>query len=238
MADRIVANSQRSYARFAGFMYLFVLAFDIAGLLIVSRTGGAGSFVETSHRIMDSEQLYRIGLCCSLVGSVSTVPLAIGLYVAVKPVDANLAMMALLLRIVEAATGAVAVIIGFAVLRINLAANHANAFDPSQLGALADLTSRESVAGTGVASVFFSLGSALFFYLFLESRYIPRILPAWGIFASLVYTAVWFVSLILPQYSATLVLYGLLPILVAELSTALWLLIVGIRIQPKNLNTS
>jgi hypothetical protein len=43
---------------------------------------------------MASEQLYRIGLCCSLVGNLSTILLAIGLYVTVKPVEGNLAMMA------------------------------------------------------------------------------------------------------------------------------------------------
>jgi hypothetical protein len=42
---------------------------------------------------MASETLYRLGLCCSLVGRLSTILLAIGLYVAVKPVDGNLALL-------------------------------------------------------------------------------------------------------------------------------------------------
>ncbi len=231
MTERVVENSQRAYARFAGLMYFVVLGFDVAGALIVSSIGGAGNFVETSQRIMASETLYRIGLCCSLVGSLSTILLAIGLYVAVKPVDGNLAMMALLFRVAEAAIGGMGIIIGFTVLQIHLAANHANAFDANQVGALADLSSG---VGTEISAIFFSLGSTVFFYVFLKSRYIPRVLSAWGIFASLVYTAVWFVSLILPQYSATAAAFGSLPILVAELSTGLWLLIVGIKVQPRS----
>src|SRR5712691_4221886 len=219
--EQTAEASQLAYARFAGLMYFLVLGFDIAGLLIVSSIGGGGNFVETSHRIIASETLYRLGLCCSLVGSLSTILLAIGLYAAVKPVDGNLAMMALLFRVAEAATGGVGIIIAFSVLQIHLAANHANAFDANQLGALAGLSSG---VGTEVSALFFSLGSTIFFSVFLKSRYIPRVLSACGIFASLVYAAVWFVSLILPQYSATAVAFGSVPILIAELSTGLWLL--------------
>ncbi len=139
-------------------------------------------------------------------------------------------MMALLFRVAEAATGAMGIIIGFTILQIHLAANHANAFDEKQLGALADLSSG---VGTQVSAIFFSLGSTIFFYVFLKSNYIPKILSAWGVFASLVYTTVWFVSLILPQYQAPATTYGSLPILIAELSTGLWLLIVGIKVQPR-----
>ncbi len=229
VTEQITESTQRAYARFAGLMYFVVLVFDIAGAVIVSSIAGNGNFVETSHRIMASETLYRIGLCCSLTGSLSTILLAIGLYAAVKPADGNLAMMALLFRVAEAATGGVGIIIAFSVLQIHLAANHANAFSTNQLGALADLSSG---VGTQVSAIFFCVGSTIFFYVFLRSNYIPRVLSAWGIFASLVYAAVWLVSLILPQYSATAVAFGSVPILIAELFTGLWLLIVGIKTQP------
>jgi hypothetical protein len=235
MIERTAEDSQRAYARFAGLMFLVVLGFDIAGLIITSTVSGGGNFVETSQRIMASELLYRIGLCFALIGSLSTILLAVGLYVAVKPVDGNLAMTAMLFRIVEAAVGAVGVSVGFAVLQIRLAANHAGAFDAKQLGALVHLNSG---AATEVSAISFCLGSSIFFYLFMKSRYIPRIVSAWGIFASLLYLAYWSMSLILPQYATATVVYASLPILIAELSTAFWLLIVGIRIQPGNATDS
>ena len=58
-------------------------------------------------------------------------------------------------------------------------------------------------------------------------------LSGWGIFASLVYLAVWFVSLILPQDAATAIAYGSVPIFIAEVSTGLWLLIKGINVQSR-----
>ena len=230
MTDQIADSSQRAYARFAGLMYFVVLGFDIVGLIIVSGVAGGGSFLDKSHRIIASEQLYRIGLCFGLVGSLSTILLAVALYVTVRPVDRNLAMTAALFRVVEAATGALGSIIAFNILRIYLAANHANAFDTNQLGALVGLNS----GGSEVGAIFYSFGSILFFYLFLKSNYIPRILSSWGIFASAIYAAVWFLSLILPQYSATATVYGSVPALLAELSTGLWLLIMGIKVQTRN----
>jgi Domain of unknown function (DUF4386) len=232
MTNDNAANSQRAYARFAGFMFLVVLGFDVAGVLISSTVSGSGDFVQTSHRILASEELYRIGLCCALVGSLTTILLATGLYVVVKPVDRNLALIALLFRVVEAAIGAVGITAGFAVLQMHLAANHANAFDVLELGSLADLSSWPTAE---VSAISFCFGSAIFFYLLLKSRYIPWILSAWGVFASLLYLTFWFGSLIVPKYSATTAVYGSLPILIAELSTAFWLLIAGIRMPPSDL---
>lgn len=231
MQEHIVDGSQRSYARLAGLMYVVVLVLDIAGLTITSTIGGSGTFIEVSHRITAYETLYRIGLSIALLGSMSTILLAVSLYATLKPVDGNLSMMGLLFRLAESAIGAVGIVVAFAVLQIQLAANHANALDANQLGALADLS---PAAGGAVSAIFFCAGSTIFFYVFLKSGYIPRILSAWGIFASLVYLVVWFADLVLPNHPGLVTILGSLPILVAEVSTALWLLIAGIR-NPNSL---
>ncbi len=231
MTAQTPEEAQRAYARLAGLMYFVVLVFDIVGAVIPSTVAGSGDFVETSHRIVASETLYRIGLCCTLVGSLATILLAVGLYVAVKPANGNLALTALLFRLAESAIGGVGIILAFTVLQMHVAANHATAFDANQLGALADLYAHGGA--TEIGAIFFSVGSTLFFYVFLRSHYIPRILAGWGIVASLVYAAAWFVSLILPQDAATAAAYGSAPILIAELSTGFWLLIRGINVQPR-----
>ncbi len=123
------------------------------------------------------------------------------------------------------------IVAAFVVLQIHLAANHANGLDVTQLAGLADLASGANGVGFALSAAVSTLGSSIFFYLFFKSKYIPRILSAWGIFGALWFTAVGFVSLILPQFAASAP-YGFLPILIAELSTGLWLLIVGIKIPP------
>jgi hypothetical protein len=225
----VADGSQLRYARLAGLMYLVVLVLDIAGALITSGIVGQGSFVETSHRIAASELLYRIGLTLALLGSLSTVLLAIGLYATLKPVDPNLALTGLVFRAAEAAIGGMGIALAFVVLHTHLAVDHGSAFSAGQLGALADLSS--SAASTQVSAIFFSLGSTVFFYVFLRSSYIPRLLAGWGVFASAVYAAVWLFSLVLPQDSSVVVGVGSVPILIAEVATGLWLLIAGIRLR-------
>jgi hypothetical protein len=230
MTARIARGSQSSYARLAGLMYFFT-AFDFAGVVILSRVSGSGSFLGTAHSIAASETLYRIGLLCGLVGTMSTVLLAIGLYVTLKPVDGNLAITALLFRLAESIIGGVALLFSFANLQIYLEANHHSAFDAGQLGALADLVSRMSAVGINISVIFFAVGSTIFFYLFLKSAYIPRFLALWGVLGSLFCMAAFVVNLLLPQSSDALLGLGGLPIGIAEPVLGLWLLIRGINIH-------
>ncbi|TMC86772.1 MAG: DUF4386 family protein [Chloroflexi bacterium] len=115
----VVDRSQKAYARFAGMMYFFTV-FDFTGVAIVSRLTGNGTFLEAAHSIAAAETLYRIALVCGVVGNLSTILLAIALYVTLKPVNVNLAMTALLFRLAESAIGAVVVALGFATLQIYL----------------------------------------------------------------------------------------------------------------------
>lgn len=225
-------GSQNSYARFAGLMYFFT-AFDIAGVVIVSRISGNGTFLDTAHSVAALETLYRIGLLCGLVGNLSTILLAVGLYVALKPVDGNLAMAALLFRLAESAIGGVVVVFGFASLQIYLDANHGTPMDSNQLGELANLVSHTSAAGTEVSVTFFCVGSAIFFYLFLKSAYIPRILATWGLLASVFCLIAFVGSLLVPRDSELLTGIGGLPIGVAEPVVGLWLLIRGINTHSR-----
>jgi hypothetical protein len=228
LTARVAGGSQTSYARFAGLMYFFTI-FDVTGVVILSRVGGNGSFIDTAHSIAASETLYRIGLLFGLLGTLSTVLLAIGLYVTLKPVDANLAMTALLFRVAESVIGGVAIVFGFANLQIYLEANHASAFDAGQLGALANVVSRTSAVGINISVIFFSVGSTIFFYLFLRSNYIPRFLALWGVLGSVFCMVAFVGNLLLPQSSDALLGIGGLPIGIAEPVLGLWLLIRGIN---------
>lgn len=231
MNGSVTETSQIRYARLAGFMYLFVDATYALALFITGRFKVPGNFPETAHRIMASELLYRVGLSSSLLASLCTVLLGVGLYVALKPVDDNLALTALLFRLVEAALFGVQVIIAFVVLKLYVAADYTNAFATSQLSALANLRSVASVAGFNIAATFFSVGSTLFFYLFLKSNYIPRFLSAWGLIGSVLVPMVCFATLLWPQYDKMFFL-GWIPIGAAEIAVGLWLLFKGVNVRP------
>src|SRR5712691_1200095 len=147
MTSSDIDKSQIRYARLAGFMYLFVDAAYLLGLYIVSGFQVTGNFAETAHRIMESELLYRFGLSSLLIGGLCTVFLAMGLYGAVKPIDDNLALLALIFRLVEAAIFGVLSLLSFTALKLYLDADYMHAFDANQLSVLVNLRSVATSAG-------------------------------------------------------------------------------------------
>jgi hypothetical protein len=95
------------------------------------------------------------------------------------------------------------------------------------------LTRHAASVAYDISAIFFSVGSTLFFYLFFKSRYIPRILSAFGVFASVIVTIICFGSLILPEYASTLQ-YGWVPIAIAETITGIWLMIFAVNAQARS----
>lgn len=221
-----IDKSQVGYARLAGLMYLVVDAAYLAGLFIIGRFVVPGNVLETAQRIIASEMVYRVGLSFLLLGALCTVFLAMGLYGTVRPIDGNLALLALVFRVVEATVFGIMAVIGFAFVRLYVGP-HLHAFNADQLSALVDIRSAAATAGFNIAALFFSVGSILFFYLFLKSTYIPRILSWWGLLGSVLVPVVCLGTLIAPQRGNLLQL-GWLPIGVAEAVVGLWLLIKGI----------
>ena len=93
-------RTQIRYARLAGFMYLLLIAVCLLGVMITSRFVAPGSLAETTHRIVAHELLFRFGLALGSLNALCAVLLAVSLYVAVRMVDKNLALLALAFELV------------------------------------------------------------------------------------------------------------------------------------------
>ena len=117
------------YASLAGFMYLFVFALFFGGDYIVTHIRGEGSFSEITNRIIQSQNLYRLGLSMDVAEALCTVLMALGLYVVVKPVDRNLALLAFTFRMAEVISGSSQVITRFTALQLRLGADYTKSFD-------------------------------------------------------------------------------------------------------------
>jgi hypothetical protein len=213
-------------------MYIFVLGCSLTGLVVTSSVGAGLGFVERSAAIVASEPLFRLGLVLALVGSLSTVVLAVALYVTVRPVDRNLGLIGLTFRTGEAAVGGVGMAVSFAVLQVRSAAAAGDGFAADDWDALA--VAFNGVATTEVAAIFFSLGSTVFFYLLLRSRYIPRVLAGLGLIGSACYAALWIGRLLVPDVS-WLVPFASAPILIAEVVGGIWLLLRSIDVRNDEL---
>jgi hypothetical protein len=155
--------------------------------------------------------------------------LAFALYVTLRPVHPLLAQFAMVWRLAEAFIGCTAAVCGFVALHLYLSTTIA----PDQAPALVDLTDQAASLATSISATCFSIGSAFFFFLFLRSRYLPRALSVFGIFASAVVTIMCLGGLLLPEYAATLQ-YGWAPMALAEVATGFWLMLFSVKIEVRN----
>ena len=199
MTTEYAIRAQRAWARVAGLMYWLVLLVDLTGMQLHSPT---------------------VGRALMLAGSVLTVPLALGLFFALRPVNRFLSGTALACRLLEAALGAVSTLAGFAAMHTRLAESTAGA----TMLRLAGWDDR-----TSFAAFSFTIGSMIFFYLFVRSGYIPSLLAWWGLFASVVAMAACLLHLVRPAFSAMTMLPWM-PALLAETSTGVWLLFRSVNV--------
>jgi hypothetical protein len=235
MTSSDIDKSQIMYARLAGLMYLVVDAAYLTFALVTTRFRVPGDFAETAHRITGSELLYRIGLSSGLVASLCIVFLAMGLYVALKPLDNDLALLALVFRLLEATFVGAQAILGFVVLKLYISADSLNAFAGKQLSMFVTLHSTTDWVIFNSFAIFFGVGSTLFFYLFFQSTYIPKLLSGLGLLGSVLVPIVCFGSFMWPQQAKMLQL-GWAPIGLAEILVGLWLLFKGLNLQVSTLS--
>jgi len=231
MTNRI-ADTQQKAARVAGFLYLFIMITGILSLIFIdSKLFVPGDAAATVNNIMANELLFRINTAYNLIMYASVVLLSVALYVILKQVNKNLALLALSWRLAEAILGCLIVLSGLIVLLLLNGEIYSAVFETEQLQALVGLFLDVSSAALSLVFLFLSLGSIVFFYLFFKSKYIPRILSAFGIFSFLLALIGSLVSILLP--SNALMVFGA-PAALFEIVIGLWLLIKGVDVQQRD----
>ena len=100
MTRRAVEASPQTYARIGGILYLFIIVAALFGEVFVrGRLIVQGDAAGTANNILGSETLFRVGLAGEMLTCVCDVALAMILYVLLKPVSRNLALLAAFLRV-------------------------------------------------------------------------------------------------------------------------------------------
>lgn len=234
MENQTTITSQYKAARLAGLLYLIAMATGLfaefyvhfPSSLIVSEDAA-----KTASNIIANERLYRIGIANNIITFAIDVALIWALYVLLKPVNRNLALLAVFFRLVETTMACIAIINYYVAMQFVSDADHLKVFDSNQIQALSILHDTYALTFIVVA-IFLGLGSTVFNYLLFKSGYIPKVLAAWGIFASLLLLISQFVIIIFPEVEKTIIpaCYG--PIAIDEIALGFWLLFKGVNI-PK-----
>ncbi len=219
-------NSITKIARTAGLLYLLYIITSVVANLF-------GKFVfveapETINHILTHATQFRIGFVINLFSVVLFLLAAWALYVLLKPVNKDLALLFLLFNVAGFAVWMVSSLCLFGSLLILNGTEAIKAFQPDQLQALAVFFFSLYKTGVFIAQVPYGVWLFPLGYLVLKSSYLPKILGilliADGI-CQFVYVCQRFIlpDLAVIAYPCTVISF------IAEVSLALWLAVKAVN---------
>jgi len=219
-------------ARIAGLLYLLHFAtFFIADNGVHYTAVSPLDAAATAHQIMASEWLFRIGFVSSLLATIFFLLAAWGLYVLLKPVNKDLALLFVLLNLGGVIIQCLSLSSEFGAQYLLSGAELLKVFPADQLQALAKLFLMVYKNGFMIAQIFLGLWVLPLGYLVIKSGFLPKILGIFLLVDCLV-LLVWVIQFFL-FYPENEIISGLcLGIsFIAEGLFCLWLLIKGVNIE-------
>ncbi len=214
-------------ARIAGFTFLFYIATGITSMVLTGPATSGDGIAAKLAGIAEHATDLRIAVVLSLLMSFAALALGVTLHAITREQDPDLAMLGLTCRVLE---GIAQPIPTMGLLWL-ATATEARALDTEAAHVLGEFLLKMGAWTPG--AIFFAVGSTLFSWLLLRGRMIPVSLAWLGVMASAL------LVVILPLQFAGL--FGgpvnwrgpitwlmWLPMLVFEVTLALWLLIKGV----------
>ncbi|MGH9644616.1 MAG: DUF4386 domain-containing protein, partial [Terriglobales bacterium] len=205
MTTSAMEASPQPYARLGGFLYLvLIFAGSLGEIFIRGKMVVSGDAVATAHNIVASESLWRLGITGDLVMHVCDVFVMWCIYVLLRPVNRNLALLNLLLNLIQTAVAVANKLTLFVPLFLLGNATYLKAFDPAQLQAWSYVAIRMHGYGYGVALIFFGFVCLVEGWLIRRSRYLPALLGVLMQIAGACYLVNSFTLLLAPAIQARL----------------------------------
>ena len=213
-------------ARIAGGFYLaFVLASVLAGLL---GHIGMGGIDQVYQAIVTSEGAFRLALVVALISAFLFVMAAWSLYVLLRSVNEQLALLFLLLNAIGVAIQCASMFPLISAMLLGDGASRMQTYSGPQLEGLAFLSINLYKTGFVTAQLFFGTWLFPLGYLVYKSGFLPRFL---GVLLMLdgVGVLIWFLqALLLPAHPA--ISYPAFALgFVAEVGLGLWLVAKGVK---------
>jgi hypothetical protein len=219
--------SPQFLARWIGILILISLVFGsfgeayVPGAIMVAGDAGA-----TAKQIVQHETLFRLGFAAYIVEGLCDATLTALLYLLLRPAGREVALIALLMRIVSTAAFAAAEFCYFAALPVAHGVGYLRAFAPQQLDALALLLLKLYGISGSVPTLFYGVAWILLGRLVFVSGYLPRWLGALLALAGLSMATGMVANIVVPAFASP---FFLLPTIIAMLVFAIWLLVRGVN---------
>ena len=216
-------NSTRKIAVTTG--VIFIIA-TVAALVAAVLAPPGVSGTDYLTKVSANSNLVSAGALFELIAGFANAGIAISLYPVLKKWNAGLALGSVVFRTMEAVMYMAAVVSLLSLLTVSQQFSNAGVADRASLQAIGD-SLRSARDNANLASVFaFSLGAFSYYYVFFQSRLIPRWLSGFGIAAVILMFAACLLALFSnsPVTGYTLLL---IPIAVQEMVLAVWLIVKG-----------
>ena len=242
---RLAEPAPQTAARVAGLLYVVTMATSVYPFFLGPTFVVSGDAARTASNILEHAQAFRVQIVVSdLLTCAGAVVLNAALYSLLAPVHRNLARVAAMFRLVEVSVYVAITVNSLVALAVLSGAEYRAAFEPAQLNALARLFISAKGSGFTIAMLFLAIGSVIYMYLLVRSRFVPKALGLLGIalyalgilyFSARILFPAWINATTaniqtLPPVALGLLGLVLLPLLAFEVILGLWLLIKGVRL--------
>jgi hypothetical protein len=225
-------TSINNTARLGGIFYFIIIAAGIFGEMFVrSKLIVSGDPGATTNNIVSSQLLWNVGVATDLLMHICDVPLMLIFYLLLKPVNKNLAILAVLFNLIQTAV-LVSNKLNLVVALFPLSnADYLKSFAPRQLYTLTYLSIKSHGYGFSVGLIFFGFTCLIMGYLIFKSAYLPKTIGVMMQIAGVCYLINSFTLIIFPSLSDKIFPAILVPAFIAELSLCLWLIFKGVKIS-------
>jgi hypothetical protein len=220
-------NTNKKIARMAGLFYLiFILLSILVKFLGRSTMIILGDAAATAQNITASEGLFRLSFMSDLLSAMFFLLAAWALYILLKPVNKNLALLFLLLNLGGVAVQSLNLLNQFAAVLLLGGGDYLGAFQTGQVQAMALLFLNLHENGFMIAQIFYSAWLFPLGYLIYKSGFLPKFLGILVLADFVCWLAYFFQYFLFPNF--TVITYLSFPVgFLAEFGLALWLLIMG-----------
>lgn len=226
--DKDTASLKRT-ARLAGLLYLGLALAGAYGLVYVPSVARiTGDPIATSQNILGNELLFRSGIACMIFGNVLYILLALVLYRLFRPVNERQARVLCAFVLVEIPIAFLLEVFNMTALLI-LKGQILNSFEPRKAQEMAMLFLNMNNSGTRLLEIYWGLWLIPLAQLVYRSGFIPRIFGILLLLAALGYLVESLTFILFPQNIGLVHQFASKCYSVGELSTMLWLLIVGAK---------
>jgi hypothetical protein len=224
-------NTNKNIARLAGLLYLiYIVIFTFAEVVGRSKIIIFGDAAATADNIMAHESRFRIGFVSNLVAAVIFLLAAWALYVLLKPVNKNLALLLLLLNLGGVVVECINLLNLFAALLILSNPDYLSVFQADQQQALVMLFLNLYKNGFMIAQIFYGAWLFPLGYLVFKSGFLPRLLGIVLMIHCFAWLMYFFQFFLFPDYKV--ITYISYPLgFVSEFGLTLWLLIKGVNVE-------